>query len=71
MIGTRDVRWSKFVGTVWEILVLAWGCHGRWLGIGVASVPVSLFGEDLMLSPWADCLVSTNELIGEDSLDDH
>ena len=18
---------------VWEILVLAWGCHGRWLGM--------------------------------------
>ena len=29
------------------------------------------FGEDWMLQPWADCPVSTNELIGEDSLGDH
>ena len=38
-----------YVLLMWEILILAWGCHGRWLGIGAASVPMSHFGEDLML----------------------
>ena len=37
------------------------------VGTGAASVPVSYFGEDWMLQPWADYLLSTSELFGEDS----
>ena len=33
---------------------------------GAALVPMSQFGEDQMLLPWADCIACTNELIGED-----
>ena len=50
---------------MWEILALAWGCHGRWLAqvqVGTSELvsartnPVALGG----LQP------GTNELIGED-----
>ena len=42
-----------------------WGCHGHWLGTGVALVP-ACHRQGPVLLPWADLQSGTNELIGED-----
>ena len=55
------------VGNLGAGLGLPWALAG----IGAASVPMSHFGKDWLLQPWADCPASTSELIGEDSLGSH
>ena len=56
---------TRTADLLWEILALAWGCHGYWLGTGVALVP-ACHRQGPVLLPWADCRSGTNELIGED-----
>ena len=62
---------SLNLGLLWEILVLALGLPWALVGTGAGLVPMSQIRRGPILQPWADCLASTNELFGEDSLGSH
>ena len=50
------------VGILVVMLELPWALARH----GAALVPMSSFGEDQLLLPWAYCSTGTGELIGED-----